>query len=501
MLLRVGFLVFLYSFLPKGGQMNIQLSDGRVIPIEMHKIKIVQKTNLPPITRRAQAMRDAGFNTFLLRTQDVFLDMLTDSGTNAMSDTQLSAMMVADDAYAGSESFYRLAESVKEILGFQYLMPVHQGRAAEHLLAKAFVKPGNVVLMNYHFTTSKAHIDLMGGKVLEIFGDDAMITASDNPFKGNLDLKKFEDAIQQYGVENIPYVRMEATTNLIGGQPFSLQNLRDVKQIASKYQIPLVFDGSLISENAYFIQQREPEFANYTIREIIREMMKNVDILYLSGRKSAAVRGGMIATNQKKLFDQILPWLPVYEGFATYGGMSTKEIEAMAVGLREMTDPSVVSSSADFIRYFVERLDQEGIPVVTPPGGLACHLDARRFLADMPQKDYPAGALAAAVYLTSGIRAMERGTISTDRDEQGNDVMADLELVRLAVPRRVYTMSHIEYAVDRIKWLYAHRDLIGGLKFVEEPQVLRFFFGKLAPIGDWDTQLVNAFVADFGDQC
>ncbi len=478
--------------------MKVTLSNGKVLPIEMHKIKIVQKTFFPPVGKRLEAITEAGCNTFLLRSRDLFLDMLTDSGTNAMSDNQLSAMMVADDAYAGSESFFRLADAVREVMGFHYVIPAHQGRAAEHLLAKAFVKPGDVVLMNYHFTTSKAHVDLAGGKVLEIYGDDALETASENPFKGNLDLSKFDAAVKKYGVEHISYVRMEATTNLIGGQPFSMKNLRDVREKASFYNIPLVFDGSLISENAYFIQQREPEFANSTIQEIIKEMMSYADIMYMSGRKSTAVRGGMIATNNKKFYDQILPWLPVYEGFATYGGMSTKEIEAMAVGLREMTEPAVASSSADFIEYFVNRLDEEGVPVVTPAGGLACHLDAIRFIPHVPQSAYPAGALAAAVYLTSGIRGMERGTVSTDRDAEGNDVLADMELLRLAVPRRLYTLSHIEYAVDRITWLYKHRDLIGGLNFVEEPPVLRFFFGRLSPIGDWMPKLAQAFEADFG---
>ena len=238
--------------------MNIKLSTGQIIPVEMHKVKIVQKTNLPTASQRLKAIDVAGYNTFLLRTRDIFLDMLTDSGTNAMSDNQLASMMVADDAYAGSESFFRLADTVQDILGFQYTMPVHQGRAAEHLLAKAFVKPGDVVLMNYHFTTSKAHVELAGGTVLEIFGREAMNTESGNQFKGNLDLSRFQAAIDKYGAAKIAYVRMEATTNLIGGQPFSMDNLRQVKELAAKHNIPLVFDGSLISENAYFIKQREP---------------------------------------------------------------------------------------------------------------------------------------------------------------------------------------------------------------------------------------------------
>ena len=476
--------------------MQIKLSNGKSIPMEMHKIKIVQQTNLPPVEVRQQCIKDAGYNTFLLRTRDIFLDMLTDSGTNAMSDNQLAAMMQADDAYAGCESFYRLQSAVEDVLGFKYLLPAHQGRAAEHLLAKAFVKPGDVVIMNYHFTTSKAHVDLAGGKVLELYKPGAMQTVSDDPFKGNMDLDKLEEAIHTYGAEKISYVRMEATTNLIGGQPFSLENLFAVKKITAKHGIPLVFDGSLISENAFFIHEREhPEMS---ISEIIAEMMSVVDIFYMSARKSAAARGGLIATNQKAFFDQILPWIPVYEGFSTYGGMSSREIEAIAVGLREMTDLNVAGSGAEFVEFFVRRLVEEGLPVVTPAGGLACHLDALRFLPDVPQLDFTSGALSAAIYLVSGVRGMERGTVSTDRDENGNNVPAGVELVRMAVPRRLYTMSHIEYTVDRLKWLYEHRDLVKGLRFVEEPPVLRFFFGKMEAIDDWDLKLMEAFIDDFG---
>ncbi len=481
--------------------MLIQLSDGREIPVEMHKVRIVQKTRLLPVDGRLAAIRSAGYNTFLLRSKDVFLDMLTDSGTNAMSDNQLASMMVSDDAYAGSESFYKLADAVKEVLGFDHVMPVHQGRAAEHLLAKAYVKPGDYVIMNYHFTTTRAHVELAGGRVLELIGDVALQTESSEPFKGNMDLNKLTATIDRYGADKISFIRMEATTNLVGGQPFSLENLRAVKAIASAHGIPLVYDGSLISENAYLIKQREAACADWPVQRIIQEMMSLVDILYLSGRKSTAVRGGLIATNDRRHYDRLLPWLPVYEGFATYGGMSTKEVEAMAVGIREMVDLDVAGSGAEFVRYFVGRLAERGVPVVTPPGGLACHVDAMRFLPHIAQEEYPAGALAAAIYLASGVRSMERGTLSMDRDPDGREVCADLELARLAVPRRVYTMSHIEYAVDRLAWLYAHRDLVGGLRFVEEPPVLRFFFGRLEPLADWSNALAAAFRADFGSAC
>jgi tryptophanase len=446
-------------------------------------------------------MEEAGYNTFLLRSRDIFLDMLTDSGTNAMSDNQLAAMMQSDDAYAGSESFYKLEESVREIFGYQYVLPCHQGRAAEHLLAKTFVKPGQIVPMNYHFTTTKAHFDLAGGKVLELYGPEALVTESAYPFKGNMDLGRLKNAIDKAGPANVSFVRMEATTNLIGGQPFSLENLRAVKALVEPLGIFLVVDGSLISENAYFIRQREPGYENTSIRDIIREIMSVADLCYLSGRKSCSVRGGMIATNRKDLHEAIRPWLPVYEGFYTYGGMSSKEIEAMAVGIREMTELEVAGASADAIKYFVCLLQTKGIPVVTPPGGLACHVDAMRFIDHVPQSEYPAGALAAAVYITSGIRGMERGSVSMDRDAEGNDVPSDMELLRLAVPRRVYTMSHFQYAADRLRWLHDHRKMIGGLEFYEEPPVLRFFGGKMKPKGDWGLALAEAFEKHFGPEC
>ena len=481
--------------------MSIRLSDGTEIPIEMHKVRIVQKTRLPPARERLRAIEEAGYNTFLLRTRDIFLDMLTDSGTNAMTDNQQAAMMRADDAYAGSESFYRLQDAIEEVLGYRYLLPVHQGRAAEHLLAKTFVKPGDVVPMNYHFTTTKAHFELAGGSIRELFTPEALNTSSSQPFKGNMDLVRLKAAIEEAGTERISFVRMEATTNLLGGQPFSLANLRDVKALVEPLGIPLVVDGSLISENAYFIRQREDGYACRDIVSIIREIMSVADLCYMSGRKSCSVRGGLIATNRKDLYEAIRPWLPVYEGFFTYGGMSSKEVEAMAVGVREMTELDIAGSSADAIKYFAGRLISRGVPVVTPPGGLACHLDAMRFIPQVPQLDYPAAALAAAVYLVSGIRGMERGTMSMDRDPEGNDVPSDLELVRLAVPRRVFTMSHFEYATDRLKWLLDHCSMVGGVGFCEEPPVLRFFAGKMKPKTNWAAELTEAFERDFGPDC
>ena len=474
------------------------LSSGKEIPIEMHKARMVQKISLVPVEQRLKAMAEAGYNTFLLRTKDVFLDMLTDSGVNAMSDNQFAGMIKADDAYSGSMTFYELAEAVEQVLGYKYVMNTHQGRAAEHLISKVFTKPGDVVPTNYHFTTTKAHIELPGATCLEIYYDEALKTESTNLFKGNMDPQKLANVIKKYGRDRVAFVRMEATTNLIGGQPFSMANLREIRRICSEHGLVLVVDGSLICENAYLIGQREKGYENKTVAEIVREICGLADLYYMSGRKNTSVRGGMIATNNKELFDKIRPWLPVYEGFYTYGGMSMREIGAMVVGVREMVDPTVAGCSVEQIKYFVNRLAETKIPVVTPPGGLACHLDATNFLPHVPQPQYPAGSLAAALYIASGIRSMERGTISMDRDKDGKEVMADLELTRIALPRRVYTISHIEYAIDRINWLYKHGDLVKGLKFVYEPPVLRFFDGRLEPIGDWGRALADVFKREIG---
>jgi tryptophanase len=479
--------------------MSIKLSTGEEIPIEMHKARMVQKIQLVPVDERLRAIEEAGYNTFLLKTKDIFLDMLTDSGVNAMSDNQFAGMMKVDDAYAGSMTFYEFAKAVEDVLGYKHVMNVHQGRAAEHLLAKVFAKPGGVVPTNYHFTTTKAHIELQGMQVLEIYYDEALKTESSNQFKGNMDPNKLKNVIKKYGKDKIGFVRMEATTNLIGGQPFSMKNLNEVKQICTENGLLLVIDGSLISENAYFIRQREKGYENKTVAEIVKEMCSKADIYYMSGRKNTCVRGGCIATNNLKLFELIQPWLPVYEGFFTYGGMSMREIGAMSVGMREMVDPDVAGCSVEQIKYFVNKLVKAGIPVVTPPGGLACHLDAMRFLPSIPQSQYPAGALSAALYMASGIRSMERGTISMDRDKEGKEVFADIELTRIALPRRVYTVSHIEYAIDRIKWLYKHRDLVKGLRFVSEPPVLRFFLGKLRALDDWGLNLKEAFKKEIGN--
>jgi tryptophanase len=477
----------------------IKFMYGENIPVELHKVRMVQKLNLKPIDERAQAIEEGGYNTFLLNTKDIFLDMLTDSGTNAMSDNQISSMLRADDAYAGSQSFYRMEEALREVFGKHYVLPVHQGRAAENIISQAFIKKGDVIPMNYHFTTTKEHMEINGGKILEIYADHALEIKSSHPFKGNIDIDKLNKVIEEYGAKNVAFVRMEASTNLIGGQPFSIQNMRDVKAVADKHGIMFVLDASLIGENAYFIKQREEEFKDTPIKDILLLMCSFADIVYFSSRKVSSTRGGGICTNSKELMLKMRDLVVLYEGFMTYGGMSVREIEAMAVGLIETTDETVISQSPSFINYAVTQLDNVGIPVITPPGALGCHIDAMGFLPHVPQSEYPAGALASALYIVSGCRGMERGTISSVRDENGNDILADVELLRLAFPRRVFTLSQTMFLIDRVKWLYENRELIGGLKFIEEPKVLRFFMGRLAPTSNWPEKLIAKFKADFGD--
>lgn len=478
---------------------RIDFYGDKNLPLEMHKVRIVQKLNLRPIEDRIRFINEAGNNTFLLHNRDVFLDMLTDSGVNAMSDRQEAAMLLADDSYAGSETFVRHEEKIREILGMHYVLPFHQGRACENLLAQVYVEPGFVVPMNYHFTTTKAHITLNGGSIEEIHIDEALTVQSPHPFKGNMDPDKLRALIGQHGPEKIPFVRMEAGTNLIGGQPFSLENLSQVGEICREHNILLVLDASLLSDNLYFIKTREAACKDLSIREITRRLIRECDIVYYSARKLGCARGGGMCMNSRSIYEKFKELVPLFEGFLTYGGMSVREIEAITVGLEETMDEDIISQGPIFIEYMVNELVRRGIPVVTPAGGLGCHVDALSFIDHVPQGEYPAGSLASALYIAGGVRGMERGTMSEQRLDDGTEIYANMELLRLALPRRVFTLSQVEYAIDRIAWLYENRRLIGGLAFVEEPKILRFFFGKLQPVSDWQEKLLHQFRKDFGE--
>jgi tyrosine phenol-lyase len=478
---------------------NIKFFSGEQVPLEMHKVKIVQKLDLLPVEHRLEAMTEAGNNTFLLNNKDVYLDMLTDSGVNAMSDRQQGAMFIADDSYAGSETFNRLKNQLKEIFGMDFFLPTHQGRAAENILARTFVTPGSIVPMNYHFTTTKAHITLNGGTIEELVIDEGLKVTSEHPFKGNMDIEKLSELIETHGADKIPFVRMEAGTNLIGGQPFSLENLKAIRAVCDKHSLLLVLDASLLADNLYFIKQREAACRHMSIREITLELASLCDIIYFSARKLGCARGGGICIKEEQVYNRMRELIPLFEGFLTYGGMSVKEMEAITVGLDETMDEDMISQGPLFISYMVDELSKRGIPVVTPAGGLGCHINAMEFLSHIPQKEYPAGALAAALYIAGGIRGMERGTLSEQRNPDGSERFSDMELLRLAVPRRVFTLSQIKYAIDRITWLYENRKLVEGLVFTEEPATLRFFLGRLEPVSPWQEKLVKQFRKDFGN--
>jgi tryptophanase len=380
-----------------------------------------------------------------------------------------------------------------------FILPTHQGRACENILAQVLVSPGTVVPMNYHFTTTKAHITLNGGRIEELVADEGLEVISVHPFKGNMDIGKLRAVIEDNGPTQVAFVRMEAGTNLIGGQPFSLQNLADVSQVCREHGILLVMDASLLADNLYFIKEREEDCKDLSIREITRQMADLCDVIYFSARKLGCVRGGAMCMRSEELYRKMRGLVPLFEGFLTYGGMSVREIEALTVGLEETMDMDMINQGPIFIAYMVEELEKRGIPVITPAGGLGCHLNALQFLDHLPQSEYPAGALASALYIASGVRGMERGTLSEQREPDGTEVFANMELLRLALPRRVFTLSQIKYAIDRIQWLWDNRRLVGGLRFIEEPEILRFFFGLLEPTTDWQQQLVAKFRQDFGD--
>lgn len=472
---------------------------GQQLPLEMHKVRIIQKLTLLPVEQRLEAMEGAGHNTFLLQNADVFLDMLTDSGVNAMSQDQQAAMFTADDAYAGSATYTRLYDKLVEIFGMRHFLPAHQGRAAENIISQVLVRPDTWIPMNYHFTTTKAHLTAHGGKVLELIHPEGLQVTSDHPFKGNFDTDALRRLIDTDGVDSISFVRLEAGTNLIGGQPFSLANQREVYEVCREHGIPLVLDASLLADNLHFIKEREVDCSDMSIREIAAAMADASDILYFSARKLGFGRGGGICIRDEEMYKRMRGFVPMFEGFLTYGGMSVREMEAITVGLDETMDEDMINQGPQFIAYMVNELVRRGIPVITPPGGLGAHLDAMRFLDHVPQQEYPAGALASALYTASGVRGMERGTMSEQRTPDGVEPLADMELVRLALPRRVFTLSQVNYAIDRIDWLHQNRGLVGGLRWVEEPEILRFFYGRLEAIDGWPARLVAQFRADFGD--
>lgn len=468
------------------------------IPVEMHKARIVQQIELLPINDRKKALTNAGNNMFLLNNRDIFLDMLTDSGVNAMSTNMESAMFRADDSYAGSETYIRFVKKIKDIFDMDYFLPAHQGRACENILCTHYVKPGNIIPMNFRFDSTKDHIGRAGGFYKEFLVEEGLQAHSDVLFKGNFDIEKLRCFIEKEGSFNIPFVRIEAGTNLIGGQPVSLQNMKSVAEICKEFGIKLILDASLLQDNLYFIKTREEEYKDMSIRDITKEIASLMDIIYFSARKLGFARGGGLCFKDKKQYDELLKYIPTFEGFTTYGGMSVREMEAIIVGLDETMQENVISQGPLFIEYMVNELQKNGVPVVTPGGGLGAHVCAREFLPHIPMEQYPAGALAAALYLCSGVRTMERGTISEDRNADGTERLSEMELLRIALPRRVFTLSQVDYTIDRLLWLFDNRKLIKGLRFISEPETLRFYFGYLEPVSDWQEELILKYQKDFG---
>jgi tyrosine phenol-lyase len=453
-------------------------------PVEPFKIKMVERVGMPDEKRRKEAIREAGYNTFLLRSEDVFIDLLTDSGTSAMSDSQWSGLLLGDEAYAGARNFYNLEKSVQDVLGYKFLVPTHQGRGAEHLMYSHLVKPGQIVPRNMYFTTSKLHVELPGGKMVDIIIDKAHDPEDIYQFKGNIDLKKLQAFIDEYGLEKIAFVNVEMNVNMAGGQPISMQNLRELREFCNDYQLKIIFDATRSSENAFFIRDREKGYENVPIIDILREMMSYSDGCIYSCKKDALVNiGGFLATNDKEIFENTRNMVVIYEGLHTYGGMAGRDMEAVARGLREGAQYEYLKYRVNQVRYLGELLNKEDVPIVKPIGGHAVFLNALKFLPHILRDQWPAQTLTAAIYEDSAVRSMERGAISKGRDkETGENYFPALELVRLTIPRRVYTNTHMEYTANSIINLYKKRDTIHGLKIVYEPKYLRFFQARFKPV-------------------
>lgn len=444
---------------------------------EPYKIKVVEPLRTTTREERERAIAEAGYNTFLLHSADVYIDLLTDSGTSAMSDRQWAGMMLGDEAYAGSANYYRLEQTIQKHYGYRYLVPTHQGRGAENLLSQAAISPGDHVPGNMYFTTTRFHQEKAGATFHDVIIDEAHDTASQHPFKGNIDLDKLQALIDKVGAEKIPYVCVAATVNMAGGQPISMENMRAVKELCDKHGIRIYLDATRAVENAMFIIEREDGYAGKTLAEVLLEFCSYSDGATMSGKKDHLVNiGGWLATNDREVFEEARNLVVVYEGLHTYGGMAGRDMEAMAIGIEESLDMDYMKSRIGQVRYLGALLDQWDIPFVKPVGGHAIFLDARSFYPHLEQDVFPSQTLAAELYLDSGIRSMERGIVSAGRDPvTGKHRYPKLELTRLTIPRRVYTQAHMDVVAESVKACYEHRDAVRGLKLVYEPKYLRFF--------------------------
>jgi tyrosine phenol-lyase len=444
---------------------------------EPWKVKVVEPLKMTTRVQRERAIVEAGFNTFLLRSEDVYIDLLTDSGTSAMSDWQWAGMMLGDEAYAGSRNFFHLEEVVQAHYGFRYIVPTHQGRGAENILSRMLIKPGDTVPGNMYFTTTRLHQELAGGTFVDVIVPEAHDPSAELPFKGNVDLAALEDVIRRAGPGSVPYISLAATVNMAGGQPVSMANIKAVRALADRFGVRIFLDATRAVENAYFIQQREEGFHDTPVAAILKEFCSYTDGCTMSGKKDSLVNiGGWLALNDPALYEEASNLVVVYEGLHTYGGLAGRDLEAMARGVVESVQDDHIRARVGQVEYLGRKLIDFGIPIVHPIGGHAVYLDARAIYSHIPQTQFPAQALAADLYVDSGVRAMERGIVSAGRDAAtGEHHHPRLELVRLTIPRRVYTQAHMDVTAESVACVCAQRERARGLRMTYEPRYLRFF--------------------------
>ena len=451
---------------------------------EPYKIKMVEPVFMTTEAHRRKALEEAGYNTFLLRSEDVYIDLLTDSGTSAMSDRQWAGLMMGDESYAGSRNYYHLKESIQKHYSYKYIIPTHQGRGAEHILSQILITEGDYLPGNMYFTTTKLHQELAGGKFVDVIVDEAHDPESLYKFKGDVNLNKLEALIHKVGAHKIPYVSIATTVNMAGGQPISLGNLKAIRKLTDKHGIKIIHDMTRVAENAYMIQQYEVGYEDKTVAQIVYEICSLTDGATMSAKKDAMVNiGGFLATNDPDVYDKARNLVVVYEGLHTYGGMAGRDMEALAIGIKESIQDDHIRARVGQVFYLGEKLLEMGIPIVQPIGTHGVFIDAKKFLSHISQENFPAQSLAAEIYIDSGVRAMERGVVSAGRNkETGEHNYPKLELVRLTIPRRVYTQAHMDVIADSVQRVYKNRKSIQGMKMIYEPEYLRFFQARFEKI-------------------
>ncbi|MEP2670207.1 MAG: tyrosine phenol-lyase [Cyclobacteriaceae bacterium] len=443
---------------------------------EPYKMKMVELLKMTTIAHRKKAIKEAGYNTFLLKSEDVYIDLLTDSGTNAMSDQQWAGLMIGDEAYAGSKSFFRMEEAIKKYYGYKYIIPTHQGRGAENILSKILIKKGDIVPGNMYFTTTRLHQELAGGKFYDIIVDEAHDPKNEFQFKGNVDIDKLDILVKKHGAKRIPYVSIATTVNMAGGQPISMKNLKELRAYTKKNGIRIIHDMTRVAENAYFIQQREKGYEKKLVKDIVKEICSLTDGATMSAKKDALVNiGGFMAINDYDIFEEARNLVVVYEGLHTYGGLAGRDMEAIAIGIAESVDDHHQRARVGQVEYLGHQMESYGIPIVKPIGSHGIFVDAKAFLPHLRQDEFPAQTLAAEIYIDSGVRTMERGVVSAGRKANGENYYPKLELVRFTIPRRVYTQAHMDVVAESVAAVYERRTKIKGLKMVYEPKYLRFF--------------------------